>query len=339
MKISVIMPCYNSARYLAECLDSIIAQTMADFELILVDDGSGDRTMEIAQRYAGRDARITLLHQENNGVSAARNLGLAHAKGEWITFVDSDDVLPVDAFEVMLSAAVDGVDMVVCAHETFDENGCRQTVIPQSRWMDKHGADKKRAVCLRLIEGDSVLNIMCNKLHRRSLIDREQIRLNPDVKIAEDALFNLEAVLCGSDIAYVNRVTYGYRTHSASAMHTQEVGELRRHAPWLRAMRELLLKRGAMPAYYAAYLDSVVLRLYKDGGVPGVCRMFQKKAAPLLPDALDTGKMPCSARVLYALVKAGCYPIVYPLIWIGQVLVRKAGEAAFALRAKKEMPR
>ena len=338
MKLSVIMPCYNSALYLGACLDSVLAQTMADFELIAVDDGSRDDTLRIAREYAARDERVKVLHQENSGVSAARNLALDKAQGEWITFVDSDDLLPPDAFEIMLSAAKDNVDMVVCAHETFDEQGRKQPEIPQTRWMDQTGNKQKRAVCLRLIEGDSVLNIMCNKLHRRALIEREHLRLNPSVRIAEDALFNLEAALAGSGIAYLNRVTYRYRTHSASAMHTQQGGEFKRHEPWFCAMRSLLERRGVMDTYYTAYLDSVVLRLYKDGGVSGVMRGFSAALA-LLPDAgLQAGGMSLRGRICRALVRSGLYPKVYPAIWAAQVARRKLGEAAFRLRAKGERP-
>lgn len=340
MKISIIIPCYNSEKYLGACMDSVLAQTFIDFEVILVDDGSRDGTLALAQRYAQMDARVQVYAKENGGVAAARNLGLMHARGEWITFVDSDDLLPNDALETLLSGAGDTVDMVVCAHETFDENGRCETVIPESRWMDRRGDAQRRAAALRLIEGDSVLNIMCNKLHRRELLEREGIRLAQGVKIAEDALFNLEAVLCGQGIAYVNRVAYRYRTHSASAMHTQASGEMQRHAPWLAAMRDMLIRRGQMEAYFPAYVDSAALRLYKDGGVAAVVRRFCSDVTPLLPlDALDQSKLPLGARVLYALCRSGAYPIVYPLIYPVQVIRRKLGGIAFHLRAQKEMPK
>lgn len=339
MKVSIIIPCYNSAAYLDACMDSVLSQSMPDFEAILIDDGSKDDTLAIARRIEARDARVRVLHQENAGVSAARNLGLDHAVGEWITFVDSDDLLPADALETMIAAATDGVDMVVCAHRTFDEDGTQQTVIPETRWMDLDGEAKRRAVSLRLIEGDAVLNIMCNKLHRRELIEREHIRLNPDVRIAEDALFNLEAVLLGRGIAYVNRVTYLYRTHAASAMHTQKGGEFERHLPWMKALSALLTRLNQMEAYYAAYLDTVLLRLYKDGGVLGVVRGYSKAAPLFRIDGLDKSKMRRYDRLMYAYVKTGAYPLVYPQqIYPMQVLKRKLAEAAFARRAKKEMP-
>lgn len=340
MKVSVIIPCYNAQRYLAQCLDSVLAQDMPDFEVLLIDDGSTDGTRAMAERYARRDARVTVLSQENGGVSAARNLGLDHARGEWVTFVDGDDLLERDALSRMLGAADGETDMVVCAHRTFDEAGAQEVFWPQTRWMDEEKEARRRAVALRLIEGDSVLNIMCNKLHRRALIEREHLRLDGGVAIAEDALFNLEAVLCGRAVAYVHRVTYRYRTHAQSAMHTRAAGgAFEVHLPWLRAMRDMLLRRGVMECYYAAYVDSVALRLYKDGGVMGVLRGFNAKARPLVAmDALDGGRMTPYARAVLALSRAGLYPCAYPLIFPLQLLRRKMGEAAFALRAEGEKP-
>lgn len=101
MKISVILPCYNAERYLNACFESLFAQSMRDFEVIFIDDGSLDGSLAIARRCAGRDDRIRVFAQENQGVSAARNLGLSHARGEWITFVDGDDILRPDALETL----------------------------------------------------------------------------------------------------------------------------------------------------------------------------------------------------------------------------------------------
>lgn len=339
MKVSVIIPCYNSGKYLAACMDSVLAQTFGDFEVILIDDGSQDDTLQIARSYAAQDTRVRVLAKENGGVSSARNLGLEHAGGEWITFVDSDDLLPADALASLLSGADDGVDMVVCPHETFDENDRREVVIPETRWMDLCGEAQKTAAALRLIEGDSVLNIMCCKLHRRALIQTHGLCLRQGVKIAEDALFNLEAVLCGRGVAYVNRVAYLYRTHSASAMHALPGGEMQRHRPWLLAVREVLEKHGRLEQFFAAYLDSAALRLYKDGGVGGVIRGFNRDVLPLLAvGQLRKKHMTMRTRLLAALCRTGTYPAVYPLIYPVQVLRRKLSAAAFALRAKKEMP-
>lgn len=339
MKVSVIIPCYNAERYLAQCLDSVLAQSERAIEVIVVDDGSKDGTLSLANAYAEADDRVRVLHQENAGVSAARNRGLECARGEWVTFVDGDDVLLPQALHIMLSAAGEETDMVVCAHETFDETGTTQVFWPTTNWARLHGEAKRRAMALRLIEGDSVLNIMCNKLHRRSLLEREGLRLVQGLALAEDALFNLEAVLCSREIEYVHSVTYRYRIHANSATQCRAHNEFDTHRPWLVAMRALLTRRGKMEAYYPAYVDSVVLRLYKDGGLSGVLRGFQSKAMPLLArDGMNVQRMSLLSRLLLTLCETGLYAKVYPLILPFQIFGRKIGEADFALRAKKEMP-
>ena len=90
-KISVIVPVYNEEKYLRRCIDSILAQTFTDFELLLIDDGSKDKSGEICDEYAEKDLRVRAFHKLNGGVSSARNIGLDKARGEWICFVDSDD--------------------------------------------------------------------------------------------------------------------------------------------------------------------------------------------------------------------------------------------------------
>lgn len=92
--ISIIVPVYKAEAYLLRCVDSLLAQTFTDFEVLLIDDGSPDRSGEICDDYARKDARVRVFHQTNGGVSVARQRGVENAKGEWITFVDADDYLP-----------------------------------------------------------------------------------------------------------------------------------------------------------------------------------------------------------------------------------------------------
>lgn len=94
--ISIIVPIYNVEKYLRKCIDSILSQTYSDFEVLLIDDGSKDQSGEICDEYAARDSRVRVFHKENGGVSSARNLGIEQAKGEWITFIDSDDWVDAD---------------------------------------------------------------------------------------------------------------------------------------------------------------------------------------------------------------------------------------------------
>lgn len=113
--ISVIVPVYNVEPYLRKCLDSILAQTHRDLEILVIDDGSTDGSGKVCDEYAGKDDRINVFHTENKGLSCARNLGLDEAKGEWIGFVDSDDWIEPDMYEVLLRKAEEtGADVVEC---------------------------------------------------------------------------------------------------------------------------------------------------------------------------------------------------------------------------------
>ena len=104
-KISVIIPVYNTEMFLSECLDSVLHQTFKDFEIICVNDGSSDNSASILKGYAQKDARIKVITQANQGLSAARNAGLDVVQGEWICFLDSDDMLPISAIEILYNTA------------------------------------------------------------------------------------------------------------------------------------------------------------------------------------------------------------------------------------------
>ena len=123
-EISVIVPVYRVEKYLNDCIDSILAQTFTDFELILVDDGSPDGCPALCDAAAAKDSRIRVIHQKNRGLSGARNAGLDAAEGEWIAFVDSDDMLLPQALEKAHSTAEKtGADVVLYGFAFTDENG------------------------------------------------------------------------------------------------------------------------------------------------------------------------------------------------------------------------
>ena len=111
-KISIIIPVYNAAKFLHKCINSILAQTFQDFEILLINDGSTDESGAICDRYTLTDNRIRVFHKENGGVSSARNIGLRNACGEWIYFVDSDDTIYNDCLETLISQTSDDVDCV-----------------------------------------------------------------------------------------------------------------------------------------------------------------------------------------------------------------------------------
>ena len=137
--ISVVVPVYRTEPYLARCLDSILAQTWSNLQVIVVDDGSPDRAGEIADQYAEKDTRVTVLHQPNRGVSAARNAGLAAARGDYITFVDSDDALQPQMYETLIKLALQyRAPITHCGYlrvnETRLQNPARRAACRPSRY-------------------------------------------------------------------------------------------------------------------------------------------------------------------------------------------------------------
>ena len=122
--ISIIVPVYNASAYLQNCIDSILAQTYCNFELILVDDGSKDNSLEICESYKIKDSRIIVIHQENAGVSAARNAGLSLAKGNYFCFVDSDDSIEQDMIEKLYASIVkSNADISICGFKSISSKG------------------------------------------------------------------------------------------------------------------------------------------------------------------------------------------------------------------------
>jgi glycosyltransferase involved in cell wall biosynthesis len=129
MKLSIIVPVYNAEPYLRRCIDSILAQTFTDFELILVDDGSPDNCPAICDEYAEKDPRIVVIHKDNGGISDARNAGLDIAKGDYIGFVDSDDYIDAEMYEKMYNAAImHDSDIVSCTYERIDISRGKRSV-------------------------------------------------------------------------------------------------------------------------------------------------------------------------------------------------------------------
>ena len=121
--ISVIVPVYKVEKYLRQCIESIQRQTYSDLEIILVDDGSPDGCPAICDEYARNDKRIKVLHQENGGLSVARNVGLDIAKGEYIAFVDSDDYIKENMYEMLYNKIVmEDADLIICSYDKVDEN-------------------------------------------------------------------------------------------------------------------------------------------------------------------------------------------------------------------------
>lgn len=177
LKYSIIIPVYNAEATLNKCVDSVLMQPFADFELILVDDGSKDKSLQICEEYARKDSRVAIIHKENGGVSSARNRGLDIAKGTWVTFVDSDDYLG-DGFlqnEELMADIVFGSYLNVM--DAREAGGFSSEVM--------HGTTLGDIIAC--YGNDTILRGPCAKLFRRDLIGN--IRFPEDMKVGEDTCF------------------------------------------------------------------------------------------------------------------------------------------------------
>ena len=177
--ISIIVPVYNAENFLRRCIDSILAQSYTDFELLLVDDGSPDNCGAICDEYATQDSRVRVLHKENGGVSSARNLGLDNAQGEWVTFIDSDDWVESDFLEKMMISA--DTDLVVGGN-VRPSGELKQAT-------DKLYDTASMADFLEEHLNGSLLRAPWGKLLRYSIIEHYHIRFDEHIRFGEDTIF------------------------------------------------------------------------------------------------------------------------------------------------------
>ena len=209
--ISVIVPIYRVEKYLPACIDSILNQTFTDFELILVDDGSPDRCPEICDETAKRDARVRVIHQANQGLSAARNAGIEAARGAWLSFVDSDDYIAPQFYEKLYQTAQrTDADCVMCSVQNVDESG--KPI--DSALMRVADEVKTGREVLRKIGRDDVTPYLTawNKLYRRKLFNTLRYpagRQNEDVFVFAELFCQVQRAVCVAEPLYFYRKRIG----------------------------------------------------------------------------------------------------------------------------------
>lgn len=207
--ISVIIPAYNAQAYLRECLESVLAQSFSDWEAIIVNDGSTDSTREIAAGFTVRDSRFRLVSTPNGGLSSARNAGIAEARGQWLTYLDSDDTLYPDALVKLMAATTENVDIVVAglsrdrdvAAVTDDSVEIMSGLTALERGLYQRG----------------VTTSACAKLFSRMVADGITF---PDGLYYEDLLYCVETLRRSARVAVIGDVVYYYRDNPSSFINT-----------------------------------------------------------------------------------------------------------------------
>lgn len=211
-QISVIVPVYNVEKYLTQCIESILSQTYQEFELLLIDDGSEDNSGSICDHYSNIDSRVHVFHKENGGVSSARNMGIEHAKGEWVCFVDSDDWIDKDTFEY-ITGLWKGADFLQFGYRRTGGTASEYSYVPS-----KVLRYSTSVYCTKKIYHSAI----CGYLLKLNIIKKYKINFPNHIKYGEDQAFILKTLICSSEIVILDRHFYNYRDREGSAMHASE---------------------------------------------------------------------------------------------------------------------
>ena len=208
-KVSLIVPVYNGEKSIERCAGSILNQDYPELELILVDDGSRDRSWEIIQAIAAADHRVKAIHQENGGVSSARNRALAEASGTYVQFADVDDWLPMDATKMLVrEIEAQSAELVVGDfYRVVDGNVSEKGSIEMGGALTL----QQYANAMMLSPADLYYGVLWNKLYRRDIIEQYSIRMDENISYSEDMIFNLEYLLHVKSVAILKAPVYYYQ--------------------------------------------------------------------------------------------------------------------------------
>ena len=240
-KISVLVPIYNAEKYLHRCIDSILAQTFTDFELLLIDDGSKDCSGTICDEYAVKDPRVRVFHKENGGVSKARNIGIDNAQGEWITFVDSDDWVREDFLQKRLDLALEeNSDIAYCDVEYVY---AKQNVYCKTA---EQVCGKAATVNSWILSRTTYSPII---LVKKDLFDKYNLRYLEGLRFGEDFNLIIKLVLYANKVCHVKEALYFYNKQNEGS-----------------AMTKLHLYRDDLEYVYSNLVDS-----FKEKGVYDEC--------------------------------------------------------------------
>ena len=261
--ISIIVPIYKAEKYIYRCVDSLVNQSYKDLDIILVDDGSPDKCGTICNEYAKKDKRIRVIHQNNGGVSKARQAGLDAAIGDYITHVDPDDWIDNNTIEEVYNHAVENMaDIVVFnfCHEYNDEKKLQKQDLQDP--IDNYTTLRKN------IRGENVGITLCNSMIRRSIINNYNVSFEPSIIIyGEDTLFISRLLLKDVKVSYLNKAYYHYnRTNSFSITKIISHERLMSRRDFIKVLEQeiipnhkedlyILKKRLLYQAFYSKHFD------------------------------------------------------------------------------------
>ena len=280
--ISVIVPVFNKEKCLKRCIDSITAQTYTDFEMILVDDGSTDASLAVCNEMALKYPSITVIHQENQGVSVARNKGMEIAKGEWLAFIDPDDYVERDYLETLMKETdTKGKrpDIVACCCKVELKEGMQVTnYFFDNNYRFTTFAEKKKII-LQILNSTygqpcktyTAIGVPWGKLYRAELLRKNHLRFLPELKRAQDNIFNLYAVQAAGEIRYVNEPKYIYRAEHILQFDYQYRADYDViFGSWMKARYDFFQTNSWLE-------DSDIRKSYMQVSIRNTCKIISKK--------------------------------------------------------------
>ncbi len=312
---SIIVPVYNVRDYLETCVDSLLAQTCPDFELLLIDDGSTDGSSRLCDLLTEKDSRIRVIHQENRGLGGARNTGIDAAQGEWLLLVDSDDTLAPETLERTLAAARStGADLAVFGLRSVDERGNTLRLVKEDLPAGQAFTLEQRPDLLLMAPSAA------NKLYHRDLFTRSEVRFPPRVWY-EDVRTTPKLLTASRGVTAVDYPGYNYLQRKGSIMLSPNVA---RNREILDAFDDLLLwfadhalgvpyhrELEYLCLYHAFLTSSVrVLRQDKNSPLPGEFAAYLREHFPGYKNNPYLSRLSRNERVLLTLLEKRQYAAI-----------------------------
>lgn len=236
--VSTIIPVYNAEKFLEECIESLRNQTLKEIEMIFINDGSTDNSLEILKKYEKIDSRIKVINQKNSGPSVARNRGIEIANGEYLSFIDSDDWVETSMYEDMYHRAInDKSDVVICDMKmvSVDSQLYVKGIIYSDEKYDRKNIEDK---IFKELLSNSQFNSMANKIYKRSIVKENNLLLDKDIYYAEDWKFNMEFFKYSQTVSYINKCYYYYRRGHESSSNFYNDTTFERTGLWIYNMRK-----------------------------------------------------------------------------------------------------
>jgi glycosyltransferase involved in cell wall biosynthesis len=220
IELSIIIPIYNSEKYINNCINSIINQKGIKFEVLLIDDGSTDNSSQICDNYAQLDTRIKVFHKENGGVSSARNLGIENSRGKWITFIDSDDWLNSEYIQSINNILNLNIDLTIYNYISFLSKKRQE----QGRFILQEGIHNDVNSLLNMALQLEIASLStCTSIYKKEIIEKYHIRFDINMKTCEDFMFNLEYYSHIKSYYAFKTPYYYYRQNEESVTHKRKL--------------------------------------------------------------------------------------------------------------------